>query len=530
MAKEIQFKTAALYCRLSIDDDLKGESNSITNQKKVLSAYAEQHGFINTEFFIDDGYSGTNFDRPGFKLMLQKIKAGEIGAVIVKDLSRLGRNYLAVGNYTEITFPEFGVRFIAINSGVDSMSGEGSDYAPFINIMNEWYAKDLSRKMRSVLKAKSRNGMRVAAIVPYGYKKDPNIKSHLIIDEPAAQVVRRIYKLTIERYSVENIVKTLDNEKILTPSCYLNSLRKKETKPGKTSVSYGWNYSEVRNILTNVVYIGTSINFQSRRVSFNSKKRVKTKPEEWVIIEGTHDAIIDRDSFYTVQGLLKTRHVTVHIANKDDTFNGVAYCACCRRKMYYRKQPANDTTYFCGQLNYHVKGCGAGHFIRVEELKSKVTEALRKTIDEVASDPNAFSLRMKQNNDRDLQRRMSEEKKELETVTDRLNQINNFVSHLYEDKVNGVLNEVNFKMLSQKYDTEQDELQQRMADLEKDIEDATYEKTKVQSFIKLCIQYKDFEALTPEIISRMIERVEIGKRVTCPDGIKQDITLFYNYG
>lgn len=293
-------KITALYCRLSIDDELQGDSNSMKNQKSILLKYAQDNRFPNTQFFVDDGYSGTTFERPAWKELMEYVEDGKVATVIVKDMSRLGRDYLRVGYYTEVVLPGADVRFIAVNNGVDSVTQEGSDFTPFLNIINEWYAKDTSKKIRAVFRAKGESGRPLCTNPPYGYLKDPVNKDHWIVDETAAEVVREIFGMCIDGMGPKKIANTLSERKIVVPSEHFRRLG--HPVPAKVPKDiYAWQETTITHILTRMDYVGHTVNFKTHKKSYKSKQKIKNDPSEWVIFENTHEAIIDQDTYDIVQ-------------------------------------------------------------------------------------------------------------------------------------------------------------------------------------------------------------------------------------
>lgn len=290
-------KITALYCRLSRDDELQGDSNSIKNQKAILQKYADDNGFGNTQFFVDDGYSGTNFDRPDWQRLVALAEEGSIGTIIVKDMSRLGRDYLKVGYYTEVFFPGSDIRFIAINNGVDSANQQDSDFTPFLNIINEWYAKDTSKKIRAVFKAKGQNGKPLCTNPPYGYIKDPEDKDHWIVDEEAAKVVREVFHLCVCGYGPQHIGREMMKRGYMNPTAYAkaNGIGKPDTRT--VGDDYTWQDSTVSHMLGRMEYLGHTVNFKTYRKSYKNKKQLKNDPSEWQIFENTHEAIIDQETF-----------------------------------------------------------------------------------------------------------------------------------------------------------------------------------------------------------------------------------------
>ena len=319
-------KITALYCRLSRDDELSGDSNSIVHQKEILSAYAEKYGLGNTRFYVDDGYSGTNFNRPDFLKMMDDVNSGLVGTIIVKDMSRFGRDYIMVGYYTEIMLPQMDIRFIAVNDNVDSENQADNDFTPFRNIINEWYAKDTSKKIRSVLKAKGNSGKHLSVIPPFGYKKDPNDKEKWIIDEDAAQIVRKIYRLYLDGNTMGGIARKLTAEGIETPKLYTENRGIKHYK----AATYPeiWSRISVEYILSNYEYTGSTVNFKTKRKSFKNKKQWIQSKEDWAVFEGTQEAIIDKETFETVQKMRGTKRAYTKF-NEVNIFSGLLYCADC---------------------------------------------------------------------------------------------------------------------------------------------------------------------------------------------------------
>src|SRR5574344_2015231 len=326
-------KITALYCRLSRDDELQGDSNSIKNQKSILKKYADDNGFINTEFFVDDGVSGTTFDRPDFQRMITEMDAGRIGTIIVKDMSRLGRDYLKVGYYTEIAFPNAEVRFIAINNGVDSANQQDSDFTPFLNIINEWYAKDTSKKIRAVFKAKGQAGKPLCTNPPYGYVKDPDDKTHWVIDKEAADVVRQAFHLCMDGYGPTQIAKEFNKRHIMNPTAHAKANGITIPDNRGHDDDYIWRGSTIVHMLSRQEYLGHTVNFKTYRKSYKQKKQLKNDPSQWQIFENTHEAIIDRETFDIVQRIRDGRR-RVTPMGKMPTLSGMVYCADCGSKMY----------------------------------------------------------------------------------------------------------------------------------------------------------------------------------------------------
>ena len=371
-------KITALYCRLSSDDGNEGDSNSIVNQKAILGKYASDKGFPNPQFYVDDGYSGTNFNRPDFIRLMDDVNAGLIGTIIVKDMSRLGRDYLKVGFYTEITFPEADVRFIAINDGVDSESAVDNDFTPFRNIINEWYAKDTSKKIRAVFKAKGMSGKHLVTIPPYGYKKDSQDKQKWLVDEEAANVVKQIYSLCTKGYGPTQIARILTERKIDTPGIY----KRKHGLPVTSLLPEFpeiWCTEAVKKILENPSYLGHTVNFRTRKKSYKSKKKLYNPPEEWVIFKNTHEAIIDEDTYETLQRIRSAKRRPSAMGEMN-VFSGLVYCADCGKKMYLcRCTTMKQKEYFnCSTYRKKTRSLCSSYQITVEAVEKIVLADLQR--------------------------------------------------------------------------------------------------------------------------------------------------------
>ena len=363
-------KITALYCRLSRDDESQGDSNSIVNQKAYLSRYAKEHSFRNTEFFVDDGYTGANFQRPDWQRMMALVEEGKIGTVITKDMSRIGRNYLEVGMYTEITFPQNNVRFIAVNSGVDSANQQDNEFVPFVNIINEYYVRDGSKKVRTSLRIKGESGEPLTTIPPYGYVKDPDNSEHWLVDPEAAQVVKRIFSLCMDGNGPTQIARMLKEDHVLTPTVYQDR-QKRKVRCALPDNPYNWNGSTVAAILERMEYCGHTVNFKTHRQSYKIKKTIENPPEQWKIFRNTHEAIVDEDTFQRVQELRRNKRRPAR-TGKRNLFSGVAHCADCGDKMYYctsRNFEERQDHFVCSTSRKKGKDVCGTHFIRAVVLE-----------------------------------------------------------------------------------------------------------------------------------------------------------------
>lgn len=371
-------KITALYCRLSRDDDQQGDSNSIVNQRAFLTKFAKEKGFRNLEYFVDDGYSGANFQRPDWQRMMAMVDEGKIGIVIAKDMSRIGRNYLEVGMYTEITFPQNNVRFIAVNSGVDSANQSDNEFAPFLNIINEFYVKDGSKKVRASLKLKGESGEHLTTIPPYGYVKDAENSEQWIVDDEAAQVVKRIFALCMDGNGPTQIARILKEEQVLTPTVYQDK-QKRKVRCALPDNPYGWNDSTVSGILERMEYCGHTVNFKTHRQSYKIKKTIENPPDQWKIFRNTHEAIVDEETFDRVQELRRNKRRPAK-TGKSNLFSGVAYCADCGEKLYYcttQNFEERQDHFVCSTSRKKGKDVCGTHFIRAMVLEKGVLKFLQ---------------------------------------------------------------------------------------------------------------------------------------------------------
>ena len=381
-------KFTMLYCRLSRDDELQGDSNSIVNQKNILSKYAKENGFKNLRFIVDDGYSGTNFQRPGWNELLELIENNKVETIIVKDMSRLGRDYLKAGFYTEVMFVEKNIRFIAINNGIDSSNQTDSDFTPFLNIINEWYAKDTSKKIRAVMKAKGESGKYLTTRPPFGYTKSPDDKTKWIVDDEAARVVKMIFDLCLEGYGTTQIARILKDKKVLTPFSYWNT----KGQVFKCSENpYNWSADTIAGIIDKKEYLGHTVNFKTYKQSYKSKKKLHNPEEKQMIFENTHEPIIDTDTWERVQELRKNKRRPSR-TGKSNMFSGIAYCADCGQKLYYCTSnyfESRQDHFVCSTSRKGKENCST-HFIRAVVLEKGVLAHLKYVIGFVAAYENQF--------------------------------------------------------------------------------------------------------------------------------------------
>jgi len=519
-------KITALYCRLSQDDMLAGESNSITNQKSILLKYAKENGFTNTQFYTDDGYSGTNFNRPDFQRMKTDIEDGRVSTVIVKYLSRLGREYLQTGYYTEIFFSQYDVRFIAIHDNVDTQRGD-NDFAPFKNLMNEFYARDCSKKVRAVLKSKGMSGKPLTSNAPYGYKKAEGNKDLWIIDEEAAAVVRKMFTLCIGGYSPFQIAKKLSEEQLLTPSAYFEL---RATGSISAPKPYHWSNKTVESMLHKQEYTGCTVNFKTIKKSYKSKKYVHNPKEDWIIFKGTHEPIVSESDFDLVQELTKTKR-KIQRDNTANPFSSKVYCADCGAKMYLcrAKSMSEDQEHLkCGRYAKDKDDCTA-HFIRTIVLKDIVVVEINRLLTEIHDNEEEFvQLAMEKSN----RTHLSDLKKAKKTLTDnekRIAELDRLFKRLYEDNVAGKISDMRFEQMSKDYEAEQEQLKQKNAELSLFISENEQKTSDVTTFMQVVRKYEVVTELTPEIMNELIDRIEVHAPDKSSGHRRQTIDIYFRF-
>ena len=523
-------KITALYCRLSCDDELQGDSNSIRNQKAILQKYADDNGFTTTQFFVDDGYSGTNFNRPDWTRLMALVEDGQVGTIIVKDMSRLGRDYLKVGYYTEMIFPEADVRFIAINNGVDSASPQESDFTPFLNIINEWYAKDTSKKIRAVFKAKGQSGKSLATIPPYGYIKDPEDKNHWIVDEEAAEVVREIFHLCVSGYGPTKLANELQRRKILTPVEYAKSKGWSVRSVKQQDDPFAWDTSTVVRILERQEYIGNTVNFKTYRKSYKQKKTLRKDPSEWQVFEGTHEAIIDKETFAIVQRIRDGRRRLTPMGEMP-ILSGMVFCADCGSKMYQVRMRGweHDKEYFvCANYRKKTKAACTSHQIRNVVIEQLLLEDLRRVTAFAKRHEEEFVRLVTNSASRSLNREMKDNRKEYEQSQARIAALDKIIQRLYEDNVTGRISDERFARMSATYEAEQQTLEKRVAELQILMDGAKQKAMNVEYFLSLVRKYTDIQELTGEIIREFVEKTIVFKAEKVDGHRQQRIQIIYN--
>ena len=541
-------KITALYERLSRDDEMVGDSNSIVNQKKMLEDYAKQNGYTNIEHFTDDGYSGGSFDRPDWKRMVAGIEDGSIGTVIVKDMSRIGRDYLQVGFYTEVMFKEKEVHFIAIANGVDNQKRESSEFAPFLNIMNEWYIRDSSRKVTTVLRARGMEGKHTTNNAIYGYRKSEEDKNQWVIDEEAAEVVRRIYRMSLEGKGPYEIARILSEEQIERPSYYLAKRGLGTCRSNNnTATPYVWRGATVSDILSKPEYMGHTVNFRSYKESYKDKRAKKTPKEDWVIFKNTQEAIVSEEMWNKVQGLRKTARRTDTVGEANP-FTGLLYCADCGAKMYNHRGGAGRARNWKGELNgkrrpdrdeyncstYNLsrqsydKQCSQ-HYIRTEVVRKLVLETIKAVSDYVITNEEEFINRI-YSSSRDKQKESIKSlKRKIAQDTKRVNELNMLMKKLYEDNISGKLSDKRFEFMLSEFENEQDTLEISMENAKAEIEKYESDTVRADKFIELVKRYTDFSELTTPMLNEFVEKILVHEADYSSGERVQEVEIYLNF-
>ena len=517
----------ALYERLSQEDKLEGESNSIANQKKILERYCREHGITAYRHYDeDDGYSGTNFNRPGFQRMLADIKAGKIKRVIVKDMSRFGRDYLQVGFYTDMLFPDFGVHFIAVNDGVDSTRGE-NEFTAIRNVFNEMYARDTSKKIRATWQSKGKSGEHLTTIPPYGYMKDPDNKKKWIIDEEAAAVVQQIFALCVSGMGPTQIAKWLEKHEIYNPTAYSQAKGRPVTnKP--TANPYKWTNETVSRTLERIEYLGHTVNFKTRKQSYKSKKKLWNDPSEWVIFENTQPPIVEESVFLIVQNKRKSRRRPTKMGDMG-IFSGLLYCAECGGKMYQCRATnfTEEQKYFICSTYRKGKDLCTTHSIKNVVLYEIVLKNLREAIDYVTEYEAEFVQEAADSRLRERDAEFSRKRETLSKAENRIAELDNLFKHLYEDNVTGKLSDERFIKMSHDYELEQSNLKAMAEVLREEIKQQEKQKTNVKAFISAVKKYTDMQQLDAAMLREFIDRIEVSH--TDKKSKTREITIVYNF-
>lgn len=503
-------KITALYCRLSRDDELQGDSNSIVNQKAILSKYAKENHFPNPQFFVDDGYSGANFDRPSWSELVALIEDEKVGVLIVKDMSRLGRDYLRVGLYTDVLFPEKGVRFIAISNGIDSAQQQENDFTPFLNIINEWYCRDTSKKIRAVMKSKGEAGEHLCTNPPYGYMKDPDNKKQWIVDGEAAEVVKRIFALCLDGYGPSQIARILKEDKVITPTIHFQQTGR-ATRNAPPDNPYNWTSDTIADILERPEYQGHTVNFKTYKQSYKSKRTCYNPEEKWLVFENTHEAIIDADTWARVQELRKNKRRPAR-TGKTNMFSGIVRCADCGEKLYYctsKNFEARQDHFVCSTSRLKGKAVCSTHFIRAVVLEQGVLAHMRLTIACVANHEEQFRKAMGAKQKAEAKKELAAKRRQLTQAERRIEELDRLFKRIYEDNANGKLSDSRFQMLADDYEQEQEELREKLLRLNEEINEQEEQSENIDRFISKVRKYLDLDELTPAVLNDMVKAVYV---------------------
>ena len=503
-------KITALYCRLSVDDDNKDEeSNSITNQKQILQDYAHKEGYNNTMFFVDDGVSGTTFQRPNFMRMERMAENGEISTIIVKDLSRFGREQVEMGRLTQVVYPSLGIRFIAIQERVDTLTGDGVEMMPFHNIFNEWYAAQTSKKIRAVWQSKAEHGERIASIVPYGYRKSEDNPKQWVIDEPAAQTVRKIFALCLAGKGPMQIARQLEGEKILSPAVYFESIGRKHAQKVPKN-PYGWEQATVGYILENRQYTGCAVNFKSTTVSYKVHKRIQHSEEDYQIIPDMQEAIISEEQWLRVQELRRHKRRPTK-TGRTSLFSGLVYCYDCKSKMHFvaAKSMTRKQEHFRCSKYKSGRGECAMHYIRDIVLERLVLEAVSDLSDFVRCYEPVFLYLLAKKNNAMRQKEYKRLKQAVENGTRRITEIDKLIEKVFEQNAGGVLSDERFAKMLQSYEKEQKSLTQEVSKSQQTLQNAEQRIVDLRLVLRTLREMTDIKELTPTLVNSLIERIEV---------------------
>ena len=520
--------TAFLYERLSRDDNLEGESYSIGNQKKLLAKVAKEKGYTNLVHFLDDGISGVTMDRPGFVEMIRQLEQGKAAAVFVKDLSRLGRNYIEVGRLTEEFFPDHDIRLVAVSDNIDTAEGE-NELAPIRNLFNEWYARDISKKRRISNKIKGNAGEPMGQ-PPYGYIKDPNDSKHWIVDDEAAQVVRRVYSMTLEGFGTEQIAAQLEKDDVLTPRAYWLTKGIKRPGKGKQQPPTKWNSSTITKILSLQEYCGDILNFKTYSKSYKNKKRIDNDRENWVVFQDVHEAIIERAVYEQVQqkrGKIRKRRTN---NGEHNMFSGLLVCADCGSNLHFHFNQGNQEIKYFNCSNY--KGnrgtCTSTHYVRVDFLEEVVLGEIRRLTKFASLYEDEFVKAVIGHSQQAEQTDRKLKKKELKTLLARDEELDGLFERIYEDNVSGKLSDDRFAKMSRRYEDEQKELAEKIKKLRSEIEKQSSRSMTTDMFIGLVRKYTRARKLTPRMLNELVEKIEVFNAEKIDGVWEQRLRIHYN--
>lgn len=519
-------RITALYCRLSRDDELQGESNSITNQKSIVGKYAKENGFKNTKFFVDDGYSGVSFTRPAFMEMMDLAESGKVETIIVKDHSRLGRNRLVVGQLLEEDFVRLGVRYIAIMDNIDTKDGL-SDFLPVQDWFNEMHAKNTSKKVRAVFQNKGMSGKPLTTVIPYGYRKNEDDPDQWLIDEEAAEVVRRIFRLCVGGYGPTQIANILFSEGVPTPTEHWQAQGRKVS--GLPSVPHKWSARSVADILERLEYCGHTVNFRSTTRSFKDKTKIDRPKEEWKVFENTHEAIIDSNTWELAQSLRSNKR-RPNRTGEISIFSGLLYCGDCGEKLYYsvtNNYSKSQAYFFCSSYRKNTANCSA-HYIRKKVVYQLVLESLQRVLSYVKVYEENFVQEQLAKSSEDQKKELARKRRELAKAEKRIAELDVLFQRVYEDNVSGKLSDERYATMSENYEAEQKALKESLVLLGAEIDEQNDKTVNVLAFVEKVKRYTEISELTPEIVNEFIDYIMVSNKQIIDGKTVYPIDIYYN--
>ena len=502
-------KITALYCRLSRDDNLDGDSNSIQNQRLILQKYADDSGFSNTQFYIDDGYSGANFNRPDFERMMADVENGDIAVIITKDLSRLGRNQLHTGLYIEEIFPSYDVRYIAVNDGVDTLYETSSELMPFKNLFNEWHVRDCSRKVRAVVNAKAQRGVRIGTRAPYGFCKSETKDGPLVVDEEAAQVIKRIFAMCASGLGPSQIARQLNEEKIYSPAMYAYTKYGISHSGLNTERPYNWNSDMVADILENMVYLGHTVNMRYSSKSYKDKKKRERPKSDWLIFENTHEALVDQETWDIVQEVRSHKRRRTNM-DEQNMFSGLVYCADCGKPMVLHRahtMKPEQNNFTCRTYKKDGSAACTAHYIREVALKEIVLETLRRTAEFARNYPEKFAEYIQQKQSAEVAKEIKAVERELSAMRKRDSELDTVFKRMYEDSALGRVSNEQFRLLSEAYSKEKAQLAESIPAAVERLEKLQGSVANAKNFIAKARKYTDMSELTPELLRVFVSKI-----------------------
>lgn len=531
MKKQQHYK-AALYCRLSVDDGNFGGSVSIETQKNLLEQYCKDHKITDYKFYCDDGCSGTNFDRPSFKKMLSDIDEGKINLVIVKDLSRFGRNYVEAGMYVQ-RFTDSNIRFIAADDNYDSLVNSDDLLFPIKNVVNEMYARDVSKKTKAAKKAKARDGQFIGSKAPFGYKIDPNDRHHLIVDEPAAQVVKRIFRLASEGVGYNKMAKIFREEKVLTPIAYFNLNNPDYFKSDYWRKEFDWHVTSIRAILNNEVYLGKLVYGKQRNKSMKSKEKVRNPKEDWIVVENCHEPIITQELWDTVHKILNAKHRPAK-AGEVQMFAGLLYCSDCGHCLTYSQKQRKDGSYHgaysCWMYKTHGKEYCASHYITFDTIYELVLIDIQRNLFQYCKNTDKFKSILSRKYQSDSQKQAEQITLEYEQKQKRCEELDKIISRLYEDNVLGRIGDERYESMSQSYELEQVEIKKALPILKSKIDELKRQSDCADNFINVIKKYTIIDKLDAAILNELIDKIVVHHKEQAEDGRTfQQIEIYYRF-